>query len=143
MDQPTPSKVKHSYPITVQDSHLDMLGHVNHANYLVLFETARAEMIKGYGFGFLLDIKKTGISPIVLEVTLKFRRELRLGQLVSIETEVISYSKRLAIIVQEIKDTEGTRCCSARFKFGLFDLKRRKLIPPSPDWIKALGLTLP
>lgn len=132
---------KHIYPITIIESHLDTLGHVNHAIYLMLFEKARTEMIKERGFADLLDIQETGISPIVLEVNLKFRKELLLHQKVMITTEVHSYSKRIAIISQEIKDDEDTLCCIAKFKFGLFNLKKRRLIQLTPDWFEALGIS--
>ena len=138
---PNEKIIPNTYRLTVSESHLDDLGHMNHAIYLMLFEKARAEMVTLNGYSYLLKIQETGISPIYLEVNLKFRKELILGQAILIETEVISYSKRIAVIAQYMKDAEGTLYCSAKFKFGLFDLKKRKLIAPTSEWIKALGLS--
>ena len=36
---------------------------------------------------------------------------------------------------------DGTVACDAVYTFGLFDLGRRKLIEPTPDWAYAVGLT--
>ena len=30
--------------------------------------------------------------------------------------------------------------CDADFTFGLFDLQRRKLVEPTPEWLVSLGL---
>jgi acyl-CoA thioester hydrolase len=35
---------------------------------------------------------------------------------------------------------EQTLCCDAAFVIGLFDLQARKLIAPTPEWMRALGL---
>lgn len=130
---------KHVHPVTILESHLDYFGHVNHAVYLTLLEEARWDMITARGYG-LKRIQETGQGPIVLEVTIRYRRELRLRKKVLIETELISYEKKLARIHQEIKDQEGHIYCTADFKFALFDLKNRKLVNPTPEWLKALGL---
>jgi acyl-CoA thioester hydrolase len=31
-------------------------------------------------------------------------------------------------------------CCTAEFTIGFFDLKARKLILPTPEWLKAIGM---
>jgi thioesterase III len=129
----------HHYPIKILEGHLDTYGHVNNAVYLKIFEEARWEMITANGYGWQ-KIQDTGIGPTILEVNVKFRKELRLRQEVVIETRVLSAQRRLAIIHQEIKDTEGTLYSVAEFKFALFDIHARKLVLPTPDWLKALGL---
>ena len=131
--------MKHIYPLTILESHLDYFGHVNHAVYLALLEEARWDMITARGFG-LKEVQGAGCGPIVLEVNLKFRRELRLRKKIFIETEVISYEKKIATIHQIIRDEDNKICCIAEFKNGLFDLKNRKLMQPTPEWLRALGL---
>lgn len=130
---------KHIYPVTLLEGHLDTFGHVNHAVYVSLFEEARWDMITGRGHGFE-KVHATGIAPVVLEFQIKFRRELRLRQRVLIETEVTGYEKRVAIFTQSIVDEDGKTYCTAEFKFSLFDLRKRKLVLPPPDWVILLGL---
>ena len=126
------------YPLTVLESHLDFMGHVNNAVYFQILEEARWEMITNNGYG-VREIQETGIGPIVLDTHVRFRRELRLRQKVFIETQFVSFQKILAKLAQKITDNEGQIYCEAEFTFGLFDTKRRKLVAPTPLWSKALG----
>ena len=43
---------------------------------------------------------------------------------------------------QEIVDETGELCCDAMFTVGLFDLRARRLVRPTGEWAKALGLSL-
>ncbi len=149
----------HRYPLKILESHLDSYGHVNNSVYLKIFEEARWDLITANGYGYK-EIQETGLGPTILEVNVQFRRELRLRQEVVIETSVLSSGKKLAVIYQEIKDpvkdsvgdsgkdsTEDSAkdferkvYCIARFTFGLFDIRARKLVSPTPQWLKAIGL---
>lgn len=130
---------KHLYPLSILESHLDTFGHVNNAVYLEIFEEARWDLITGNGYG-LNQILESGFGPVVLEINLRFRKELKLRQKVTIETTLKSYDKKLVTIAQEIVDEEGQSYCSAEFRCGLFDLKARKLVLPTPAWLKGIGL---
>ena len=129
---------KHCYPLMILESHLDTFGHVNNAAYLQIFEEARWDLITGNGYG-LNQILKTGFGPVILEINLRFRKELKLRQKVVIETTLKSCDKKLITIAQEIIDGDGQSYCSAEFRCGLFDLKGRKLVLPTPAWLKGIG----
>jgi hypothetical protein len=43
-------------------------------------------------------------------------------------------------MTQTIVDPEGNVYCEARFVFGLFHLDARKLVAPTPEWLRAIGL---
>ncbi|MEO5968311.1 MAG: acyl-CoA thioesterase [Bdellovibrionia bacterium] len=130
---------KHCYPLTILESHLDTFGHVNNAAYLQIFEEARWDLITGNGYG--LDyILECGLGPVILEVNLRFHKELKLRKKVVIETTLKAYDKMLATIVQKIVDADGQNYCSAEFRFGLFDLKARKLVLPTPAWLNGIGV---
>lgn len=45
--------------------------------------------------------------------------------------------------MQHIVDQDGNVCCEALFTIGLFDLTARKLILPTPEWLKAIGADKP
>jgi thioesterase-3 len=128
----------HIYRFKVLETHLDTFGHMNNATYLKIFEEARWEMITENGYG-LNRIQETGLGPTILELNVKFRRELRLRQDVIIETQVTELRKKLATVQQVMKDSAGTACCVATFTFGLFDVQARKLVQATPAWLKALG----
>jgi thioesterase III len=130
----------YEYPVLIHEQHLDLLGHVNNATYLTLFEEARWEFITQGGYG-LDEVMRRKISPVVLEVTMKFQRELRNRQRIVIRSWTESYTGKVARLTQQMVDEQGQICCDAQFVFGLFDLVARKLILPTPEWLKAVGLT--
>ena len=130
----------HEYPILIHEQHLDVLGHVNNAMYLTLFEEARWDLITRGGYG-LDEVLRRKIGPVILEVALKFQRELRNRQRIVIRSWTDSYAGKVARFTQQMVDEQGQICCDAQFAFGLFDLVARKLILPTPEWLQAVGLT--
>ena len=44
---------------------------------------------------------------------------------------------------QQMIKTDGEVACEATFVFGLFDIERRRLINPTPEWAYAVGLEPP
>lgn len=130
----------HEYPLTIREGHLDTFGHVNNATYLVILEEARWELITRNGYG-LDEVVRRRIGPTILEINLKFQRELKNRQRITIRTWMESYAGKIGKVAQQIVDADGDLCCEALFTIGLFDLSARKLILPTPEWIKGLGLT--
>ena len=128
----------HEYRTLIRENHLDTFGHVNNAEYLVLFEEARWEMITERGYS-LHDVHKTHIGTVVLECSVRFRRELRLREKIVIRTRVKEFpAKRLVTLHQEIIKENGKLGAEATFLMGCFDLKERKLIVPHPNWLAAI-----
>lgn len=129
----------HSYELLVLETHLDTFGHVNNAAYLQLFEEARWQIVSDRGFG-LSTIHKIKQGPTILEVTLRFKKEIKLRQKIAIKTRIVDYSGKVGLFHQWIENEQGENCCDAEFKIGLFDLTTRRLISPTPEWRGALGL---
>ena len=128
----------HKYQIRIRETHLDAYAHVNNATYLVLFEEARWELITAGGFG-LKHVIETGKGTTLLEISLRFKREIGLRELITIETKMTYFRGKIGEIVQEMINEEGQVCCVAQMKIGMFDLKKRKLIPPTKEWLQAVG----
>lgn len=126
-----------TYDLLIKESHLDTFGHVNNATYLQLYEEARWEFITANGYG-LAKIKETGLGPVVLEINIRFMRELRLRQKVTIHSQTTTYDSRIGIIRQWITNEEGIICSEIDLKMGLFDTHKRKLVEPTQDWLKAV-----
>lgn len=127
------------YLTQVREHHLDGFGHVNNAVYLELFEEARWDLITQGGFSWEL-VQRERKGPVILELSVKFHRELQVREKITIETQCIDYKKVIAELEQKILNERQELCTVARFKFALFDLDKRKLIKPTPQWLKALGL---
>lgn len=128
----------YSYRLLILETYLDMLGHVNHATYLTLLEEARWDLLTKNGHG-LKKIMETGFAPTILEVNIRYLKEIRLREEIIIETQLISFSGKIGRLNQRMLRGEDI-CCVAEFTFGLFDLGKRKLIDPSEEWRRALGI---
>ncbi len=126
------------YQLVIKEHHLDTFGHVNNATYLALLEEARWELLTEHGFG-LHQIQARKMGPVVLECDIKFLRELTLRQTITIESQVLSYEKKVAVMKQDIVNEAGELCSRAKLMFGFFDLEARKLILPSEEWLEAIG----
>lgn len=127
----------HVYKILIRESHLDTFGHVNNATYLSLYEEARWELITQKNFG-LKDILRNGMGPVILEVQLKFLKELTLREHIKITTELLGYENKVGTLKQQMINEKGEVASEAIFKFALFDTKTRKIILPTEEWLAAI-----
>jgi len=127
------------YEVVIRESHLDSFGHVNNAAYLTLFEEARWEFITRNGYG-LKQVQEFQKGPVVLELTIKFKKELTLREKVKITMELVDSRGKISHFHQEMIKEDGTIATELELTFGLFDLKARRLIDPTPEWKKAAGL---
>jgi len=128
----------HEYPVLIREAHLDVFGHVNNAAYLELFEEARWDWITRGGFG-LKEIRERGVGPVVLEATLRFQREATNRERMTIKSRTLAYEGKLGSVEQIMFREDGKASCSALFKVAMFDTKARKIISPTPDWLRAVG----
>lgn len=127
-----------TYSCTVRDTHIDAFGHVNNAAYLQLFEEARWDIIASNGYG-MKEIQEHQQGPVILEVTLKYRKEILPNQTIRIDSHCIMKSERIYIVQQQMFNDNNDLCSEAVFTGALFDLKKRKIIPPTKIWLKAIG----
>lgn len=127
------------YSLLIREHHLDTFDHINNATYLQILEEARWEFITRRGYG-LQKVQQTQMGPVVLEFNIQFKKEITLRENILIQSEVISYDKKIGILRQDIFDESKELCCAAKMTFGLFDLAQRKLMLPTEEWLLAIGL---
>lgn len=130
--------MKTNYQVTIKEQHLDTFGHVNNAVYLQLFEEARWEHITARGYG-LKEVLKYKKGPVILEVNLKFLKELKLRETIEITFELIGTPGKITKISQKMIKPNGDVASELLVTIGFFDLNERKLIPLSEDWLKVLN----
>lgn len=133
------SSIHHIFPITILETHLDFMGHMNNHAYLRVFEEARWDMVNQRGYGFDM-IQKTQQGPVILSIEIQFLKEVRLRQELIVETFMIDYPGKVGKIQQVMRTEQGDIHCSAVFTVGLFDMKARRLIAPTPEWRHACGV---
>ena len=130
---------KFTYPLTILERHLDTFGHVNNATYLEILEEARWDIIAKRGYD-IPSIKEKGIGPVILGFTVRFSKELTLREKIRVETQTVSYVKKIAIMEQNIYNDKGELCFESSLTMGLMDMNARKLILPTADWLHAIGM---
>ena len=127
-----------SYQILIREQHLDSYGHVNNATYVALFEEARWEMSTQRGYGYN-KVHETGKGPVILEISLKFVKEVKLRETVTIKLQSVSQERKITKLAQTMYKENGDIACELQLVAGFFDLKERKLIMPNPEWLAVLG----
>lgn len=124
--------------IVIREGQLDTFGHVNNARYLEIFEQARWDLITDNGFG--LDyIQSSGTGPVVLEVHLRFLREIKNRQQVLVRSFVDNYEGKIGRMTQQLLDDTAQVCCEGKFVIAQWDTRTRKIIEPTPEWRVAIG----
>lgn len=124
------------YPLQIKEQHLDTFGHVNNATYLTIYEEARWEFITENGYG-LKEIMQTGLGPVILDIHISFKKELRLREHIIIHSESLGFESKVGKIRQWMTNEAGDLCSEIMLTVGLFDTKQRRLVEPTEAWIKA------
>ena len=128
------------YEIVIKECHLDSFGHVNNAVYVQLYEEARWDFITKNGFG-LEVIQKDQVGPVLLDLSVKFRREIKNREIIKIHSQTREIiSSKMMVLEQKMINSEGKIASEAVFTVGFFDMKTRKLIEANPRWLKAVGV---
>jgi thioesterase-3 len=126
------------HKIEIKEIHLDTFGHVNNAVYLQILEQVRWDLITSRGYGFK-KIQETGLGPVILEIQMKFLKEIKLRETITVETQTLEYGSKIGILRQDIFNEKGDKMFESKFTFGFFDTKLRKLVTPTPEWLYAIG----
>jgi len=127
------------YRLTILEFRLDTLGHVNNSVYLQMFEEARWDFISRNGFD-LNQVRQSKTGPVILEINIKFQKELRLREEIIIRSEMLEYNGKIAKLKQTMINQKNEVACEAIMVFALFDLEKRQIIAPTEDWLKAIGM---
>lgn len=97
--------------IKIRGYHEDRFGHVNNARYLELLEEARwADFeARGVDVDFL---KRNRVFPVVVRLTISYRRPASAGDTVNVSVEVKSAGRRKVVLSQEIRHAGSDAVCA-------------------------------
>ncbi len=128
------------YELMIKEAHLDSFGHVNNAAYVMLYEEARWDFITKNGVG--LDYIQTNqVGPIILDLSVRFKRELKNRETIIIKSQTVEViSSKIIILEQQMINPQGKVASEGKFTIGFFDLKERKLIDLKEEWLRACGI---
>jgi acyl-CoA thioester hydrolase len=113
--------------VTVRGYETDALGHLNQSVYLQYAEHARWSMLQDAGAG-PSELLAAGVGPVVLEQTIRYRRELRAGDETEVTCSFVWGEGKTYRIEQTIRKTDGTVAAEISLVCGLMDLKERRLV---------------
>ncbi|MEU9883295.1 acyl-CoA thioesterase [Streptomyces phaeochromogenes] len=127
-----------SVPVTVRGYETDVQGHVNQAVYVNYAEHARWSLLQAAGIS-QAGLAAKGVGPVSLEMTVRYRRELRAGDEVEVTCDFIWGEGKTFRVEQTIRKSDGTVAAEITGVGGLMDLKQRKLVTDPRDYFRALA----
>ncbi len=140
MDERAKLSPVYEYKKLILEQHLDTFGHVNNATYLMLYEEARWDFITKNGLG-LKEIMENKVGPVLLDLHLTFKAELLNREEITIVSHGTEMKNKFVMVLeQKILKPNGKIASTLNLSVGLMDLKERKLIAPTEEWFKALGM---
>ncbi|OYD09453.1 acyl-CoA thioesterase [Paludifilum halophilum] len=132
--------MKHEFELTVRSTDVDMIGHVNHAQYLVYMEWARVEWMRGLGLT-LGELKRRQILPVIVNVKVDYLKELLYDEKAKVISEPLRKGNKSSVIRQRIQNGSGDVVCEAEITWVMMDAVHRKatsLPREMEDWFQAV-----
>jgi len=127
------------YRTTVKLEQIDVLGHLNNAEYLRLFEAARWHVLARRE-GARQRFTALGVSPVIQEIKLRFVREVLGGETLEIHSEFTRVGERRFTATQRMVDEGGQLRAVASLSGTFFDVTSRKTVAPPAELIELLDL---
>ena len=128
----------HLFALTVRSTDLDSIGHVNNAKYLEYMEWARFDWICRKGFT-LDELKRLGVAPVVVNITINYRKELRMLEEVQIKTSLIKVGTKSFVLRHEVFNQREELVADADVTMVMIDAKLRKSIPLPTEIVQAMN----
>ena len=126
-----------SIRIKVRGYHEDRFGHVNNARYLELLEEARWEHLEERGLNASF-FKEHGIFPVVVRLSIAYRRPTSTGDTLDVTADVVRASRRKVVIGQEARlVSTGDVAVEAEVTAVFVDEKTGRPVPLSDEILRA------
>lgn len=138
MEPAVPTFMTFFVDVTVRGYELDTQGHLNQAVYLQYAEHARWELLRAAGLPqekLLAD----GVGPVALEVTVRFRKELRGGERVRVSCRFDYGQGKTFTVAQQILKEDGTVAAEITGVAGVLDLTTRRLVADPAGRLASLA----
>jgi len=126
--------------ITVRGYELDSQGHLHNAVYHQYGDHARWECLRAAGVS-VDDLLASGIGPVTLESTIRFHRELRGGQEVTVSCAFVWGERKTFRVNQQFHSGDGTLVAEIASIGGLMNIAERRLVADPGGYWRALAST--
>ncbi len=118
--------------IRVRYAETDRMGLLHHANYLVYFEQARTDLLRGLGSNYR-DLEDQGYYLVVTKVEVKYKRPAQYDDVLTIRTTVVKTSPVRLEHKYEVFGPAGELCCEGATTLACVSGEGR--IQPMPAWL--------
>ncbi len=123
--------------ITVRGYHEDRFGHVNNARYLEFLEEGRWAHLEERGLDPAF-FETHGIFPVVVRLSISYRRPASAGDVLEVTTGVASAGRRRIVIAQEVRfASSDTVCVEAEVSVVFLNEKTGRSVPLSDEILRA------
>ena len=122
---------------------IDSNGHMRNVAFLDISANSRMEFFIANGYT-LMEFFGAGLGPVVLKDEIEYKREVRLGEDLTVTNELAGMSEdntRFIFRNQFIK-ANGKLACKISSLVAFFDIATRKTIAPPENLMRAI-LSLP
>jgi acyl-CoA thioester hydrolase len=123
--------------VVVRGYELDTQGHLNQAVYLNYAEHARWEILRAAGVA-QDKLLASGVGPVALETTIRYLRELRGGDEVTVTCAFEWGTGKTFRMVQRL-ERDGELAAEVLSVGGLLDLTARRLVPEPGKHLRSLA----
>ena len=131
------------YLITVQPHHTDYAGIVWHGTYVSWLEEARIACLQTRGLTFA-DWVKAGVDLPVIDIALKYRQSLNLGDQARVKTRLAPKTGVRMVWQYDIQNHgTGETCLSGTVTLVPVDMQSRKILRRLPDPLQTVVTRLP
>jgi len=124
--------------VAVRGYETDTQGHLNQSVYLQYAEHARWMMLEAAGVR-QSDLLARRVGPVVLETTVKYRRELRAGDEVGVSCAFLWGEGKTFGVEQYIRLPGGRIAAELTGVAGMLDLDRRRLVADPREPFRELA----
>ena len=121
-----------STEIRVRYAETDRMGLLHHANYLVYFEQARTELLRGQGLTYR-DMEDQGFFLVITSVEVKYRSPAKYDDVLSIKTTV---ARTTPVRIEHTYEVTCDGRAVAEGKTTLACVDRAGKLQALPDWFQ-------
>jgi acyl-CoA thioester hydrolase len=115
----------------------DTMGYVHHSNYVRLFERARTEMMRHFGYTYAA-MEASGIMMPIIEVACRYHSPGRYDDLLTIKTTVKEIPATRMRFEYEVRNEAGALLCSGHTMLVFVDARTRKPTRAPQAFVNAL-----
>lgn len=133
--------MEHLFDLIVRTSDIDFVGHVNNAKYLEYMDWARFDWICKRGLT-LDELKRRAIMPVVVNIQINYRKELRMLEEVQVRTSVRKMGEKSLVIRHELYNQKEELVADGDVTMVMIDANTRRAIVLPAELREALQADL-